>query len=719
MKEVFGLKIGGLQHKIIQLVLIFLLATVCVFAISSLVGSRSLKETVETARVEQENAIANITSSTMQDVLQNSMVKTTEMSAKIADDNFAQISEYIQMMQRMAVDLFSHPEELEPLPVGPPDPSLEGTTAYYCLCEEGVDYTQSEYLPIAAHMGETMISLYDTSPKIGGFYMGLADGTHFGINNKFSNKYDEDGNLIPFPVRQRPWYVGAVKKGGLYFTGLEEDAFNGEYYITCSAPVYVGGKLIGVIGIDFSALNAEEVGDYTEGNAEEGFGCIINERGQVILGPKDNGIFEIKPSDEAEDLRNSQNHALAGFVRSALSGKTGLTSLVIDNKEYYVTGAPMETVGWAAISVVSKERVEQPASYMLESFDSINHGATEVFEENLAHRSLVTRLLIFAILVLGVGVAFWQSRAIVRPVESMTQEIMIGASTGKLFEMKPLYRTSDEIETLALAFDDLSKKTKAYIEQLTVITKEKERISTELELARKIQADMLPNIFPPFPERKEFDIYASMTPAKEVGGDFYDFFLIDDDHLGVVMADVSGKGVPAALFMMMSKMLINNFAMLGSSPAKVLEMANAVICQNNEEEMFVTTWFGVYEISTGKLTAASAGHEYPIIRKAGGDFEVYKDIHGFVLGGMEGLKYKEYELHFEKGDMLFLYTDGLPEATNAAEDMYELDRAVKALNDNKDRSLRELLDAVKADVDAFVGDADQFDDLTMLVLKIE
>ena len=139
----------------------------------------------------------------------------------------------------------------------------------------------------------------------------------------------------------------------------------------------------------------------------------------------------------------------------------------------------------------------------------------------------------------------------------------------------------------------------------------------------------------------------------------------------------------------------------------------------DEEEMFVTTWFGVYEISTGKLTAASAGHEYPIIRKAGGDFEVYKDIHGFVLGGMEGLKYKEYELHFEKGDMLFLYTDGLPEATNAAEDMYELDRAVKALNDNKDRSLRELLDAVKADVDAFVGDADQFDDLTMLVLKIE
>ena len=194
--------------------------------------------------------------------------------------------------------------------------------------------------------------------------------------------------------------------------------------------------------------------------------------------------------------------------------------------------------------------------------------------------------------------------------------------------MEDTYRTEDEIEILAEAFANLSKRTRDYIVQITRITAEKERIGAELELATKIQADMLPNIYPAFPDREEFDIYATMTPAKEVGGDFYDFFLIDDDHLGLVMADVSGKGVPAALFMMMSKILVNNYAMMGESPARVLEQVNNQICKNNDEEMFVTVWFGVLEISTGKVTAANAGHEYPMVKKADGSFELFKDKHG-------------------------------------------------------------------------------------------
>ena len=204
----------------------------------------------------------------------------------------------------------------------------------------------------------------------------------------------------------------------------------------------------------------------------------------------------------------------------------------------------------------------------------------------------------------------------------MTRRIDEISGTDLAFEMEDTYRTNDEIEVLAEAFATLSKRTRNYIEQITKITAEKERIGAELELATRIQADMLPNIFSAFPEREEFDIYAAMTPAKEVGGDFYDFFLIDDDHLGMVMADVSGKGVPAALFMMMSKILVSNFAMMGGSPAKVLEQVNTQICKNNEEEMFVTVWFGVLEISTGKVTAANAGHEYPIIKKANGEFEI-------------------------------------------------------------------------------------------------
>ena len=253
-------------------------------------------------------------------------------------------------------------------------------------------------------------------------------------------------------------------------------------------------------------------------------------------------------------------------------------------------------------------------------------------------------------------------------------------------------------------------------ESLRNMTAEKERISTELDLASKIQKGMLPGIFPPFPERKEFDLFASMTPARDVGGDFYDFFLIDDDHLALVMADVSGKGVPGALFMMVSQTILKNNAMIGKSVGEILAMTNDVICASNKMEMFVTVWMGILELSTGKIMAANAGHEYPAIMKDR-SFRLYKDPHSFVIGGMDEVRYKEYELQLEKGEKLFLYTDGLPEATNEHGEMFGTDRMIDALNEYAGLNSREILSGMKSAVDVFVGDAEPFDDLTMLCLE--
>ena len=246
---------------------------------------------------------------------------------------------------------------------------------------------------------------------------------------------------------------------------------------------------------------------------------------------------------------------------------------------------------------------------------------------------------------------------------------------------------------------------------------EKERISAELALATRIQANSLPKVFPPFPERTEFDIYASMAPAKEVGGDLYDFFLIDEDHLGLVIGDVSGKGVPASLFMMVATSLIRNAAMTGMGPAKALQTVNAQICARNPEEMFVTVWLGVLEISTGRLTAANAGHEYPALKKADGRFEVFKDKHGFVIGGMDGIRYREYELQLAPGSKLFVYTDGLTEATNAKEELMGMDRMVAALQSCEDGGPQDIISGVNQAVEQFVGTAPQFDDLTMLCVQ--
>ncbi len=263
----------------------------------------------------------------------------------------------------------------------------------------------------------------------------------------------------------------------------------------------------------------------------------------------------------------------------------------------------------------------------------------------------------------------------------------------------------------------VAKRTRSLLEKQAADSAARQRIETELNVATQIQADMLPRIFHAFPERREFDIYASMTPAKEVGGDFYDFFLVDEDHLAMVIADVSGKGVPAALFMVIAKTLLKNAVQMGSSPRQALEKVNNQLCENNEAEMFVTVWLGVYEISTGHLTAANAGHEYPAIRRAGGRFELFKEPHGFVLAGMENARYREYELEIGVGDTLFLYTDGVTEATDGANALYGTDRMLAALNRNCQLDPERLLHEVKADLDGFVGAAPQFDDITMLSLQ--
>ena len=263
----------------------------------------------------------------------------------------------------------------------------------------------------------------------------------------------------------------------------------------------------------------------------------------------------------------------------------------------------------------------------------------------------------------------------------------------------------------------VAKRTRSLLEKQAADSAARQRIETELNVATQIQSDMLPRIFPAFPERREFDIYASMTPAKEVGGDFYDFFLVDEDHLAMVIADVSGKGVPAALFMVIAKTLLKNAVQMGSSPRQALEKVNNQLCENNEAEMFVTVWLGVYEISTGHLTAANAGHEYPAIRRAGGRFELFKEPHGFVLAGMENARYREYELEIGVGDTLFLYTDGVTEATDGANTLYGTDRMLAALNRNCELDPERLLHEVKADLDGFVGAAPQFDDITMLSLQ--
>ncbi len=327
--------------------------------------------------------------------------------------------------------------------------------------------------------------------------------------------------------------------------------------------------------------------------------------------------------------------------------------------------------------------------------------------------------LVVVTIFLGIYIVFLR-RQVVSPILSITQEAQRFAEDNVAHESLPQVDKTDELGILARAIVKMESDIVTYVKNLTAVTAEKERIGAELNVATQIQADMLPRIFPAFPDRKEFDIHATMTPAKEVGGDFYDFFLVDEDHLAVVMADVSGKGVPAALFMVIAKTLIKNHAQAGLEPAQVFMNANNQLCEGNEAGMFVTAFLGVLEISTGKFTYVNAGHNPPLIRQDGRPYDWLPTRRGFVLAGMEDMIYRQQEIFLKPGDSIFLYTDGVTEALNPAQELYSEQRLKELFNTtlSQDSPLEQQLSQVRDSVSAFADGAEQADDITILMLKI-
>ena len=355
---------------------------------------------------------------------------------------------------------------------------------------------------------------------------------------------------------------------------------------------------------------------------------------------------------------------------------------------------------------------------MLESqYDSIENDALAAYNTKMASSKRMIIILLILITLAGINAALQLSKKIVRPMEIMTKKISSLSGENPQFFMEDAFKTGDEVEVLAEAFADISAKTVHYVDQVRRITAEKERIGVELDMAEKIQASQLPRLFPAFPNRTEFDIYASMNAAKEVGGDFYDYYLTDDDHLCMVMADVSGKGVPAALFMMISRVLLKTRLQNGETPGQALSHLNDQLLEGNETGLFVTIWLAVLQISTGKGVAANAGHEHPTIRRDGGRYHLVTYRHSPAVATVGGILFKEHTFEMYPGDSLFVYTDGVPEASNDDDELFGTERMLEALNKDPEAGPVQLLTNVTEGIQAFVEDAEQFDDITMLCLK--
>ena len=718
MKRLKKLLSGGIQNKIFNLILATVILMTVAFSAVAAYRNNMLSKLASASSERQKESISDISNNVMTGVIDRSLSQTTQMEALLADHMFLDLKTRVEMIGEYAGKVFEDPARMQRFASELPDPDKEGEVTAQLILADGVnrnDARLNDRIGLAGNLIDMMTSLYGVSDDTNSCFVALPEGVLLVVDDRSASKVNEDGSVVSYDPTTREWYQQAVEAGHTIFSDVEIDAFTGDIGIVCATPVYANGQLTAVVGSDlFLASMQEQVSRSGENGS---FSFIINRKGHVVFSPDEEGIFRVRASDEAEDLRRSSNTQLAGFIMDAMRVQTSVKLINLEDGAYYMVGSPMRTVGWTLVSARSQETVTRPAAMMTESLNEIQNGTTQEYRDMNGHTQFTATLLMLAIAAAMVGLSLSIAKRIVEPLKTMTTRLTHLSAKNLEFKMDDAFRTGDEVEELAKSISDLSHKTVEYMETISQVTAEKERIGVEMSLAKNIQESMLPHAFPAFPDRHDFDVYANMDPAKEVGGDFYDFFLIDDDHLCIMIADVSGKGVPAALFMMASKIVLQSVAMLGHSPAQILAKTNEALCSNNTAEMFVTVWLGIVELSTGRLTAANAGHEYPVFKHPHGAYELYKDKHGFVVGGMEDAQYQEYEVQLEPGSRIFVYTDGLPEATDKKQEMFGTDRILNVLNEVPDAGPNQVLEHMSTAVDFFVQDAEQFDDLTMLCME--
>lgn len=498
--------------------------------------------------------------------------------------------------------------------------------------------------------------------------------------------------------RTREWYQGAADEGDIHWTDVYQDALSGKSALTCSCPVYdKNGTFKGVVAYD---IYLESLCDAILTNSSDLFeySFIANKEGRQIAGTGKTDAPKL--DDEVREI--------------VMEGKDAAVKIYPD-KEIVLGYAGIRMNGWNFFVLMDYDAITAPADHVGEAITESNNKFLAFINQKM--RSVLTAFIIIALCMIA-AVSVVTSRithSIVRPVEQLTEGVR-KISNGNL-EHQLAVNADGEIGELTDAFNKMTVDLRDYIHNLEHVTAEKERIGAELNVATQIQADMLPSMFPAFPDRQEFDIFATMNPAKEVGGDFYDFFLVDHRHLAMVVADVSGKGVPAALFMVIGKTLIKDHTQPGRDLGEVFSEVNRLLCESNREGLFITAFEGVLDLVTGEFVYVNAGHEIPFICRKDNVFKPYVIAPGFVLAGLEGTKYKCGCIQLKPGDKVFQYTDGVTEATNQENELYGMVRLGNVLEHNAALSPKELLAVVKEDIDVFVGEAPQFDDITMICLE--
>ena len=717
----------GIKKQVFYLVLGCSIITLLLTSAMSMYGILTTKNKMEDLGAHLGNTTKETVAEMMLEYEEEHLQRLLAERKNYMDSFFKKVAKDAIMVTEAMEEILSNPQLVTPQEFRYSKSIEDGWAISLAIAPSAVDNLPNlrNEIALAANIQRILKHMalsYDFNCS---FYTAFEDGFDIVVDtgvNDMNAHYFQNPNPYyrVFNFFDRPWYQNAKEQNKLVFNALLTSNVQNSYAIlVCSKPITVNGEFRGVTGIGFNVGKMVK-GVFRDLSIDEtGYCFILNHEGQVIVSPKTEGELAVK-TDFPDIRKTATDRSLIDVAEKMINGEKGFMPVVIDGKECYAAFEPLGNMQWSVGAIIEADEIKAPAEILGKSIEE----QTEHFlSDSESLSTTLIPLFLVALLVMLALISFSSNKlanSFVKPIDQLSDGVREIAS-GNL-DKKIEIHTGNEIEHLADCFNAMTDELKTYMENLTKATADKERIATELNVATNIQISMLPRNFD-F-NRDDFEIYATMHAAKEVGGDFYDFYLLDENHLMITIADVSGKGVPAALFMANSKTILKNFAMTMTSPddlSAVMKLANDQLCQGNDEMMFVTVFMGLLDLTTGRFIYVNGGHNPPMVYHKSTDQFEYMDVkQNIVLAMMDEMDFEQQEIQLENGDILYLYTDGVTEAMDINNNQYGEERLSKCLNNvDKNADLPTILKNVRDDLSDHVGEADQSDDITMLAVRLK
>lgn len=720
MKKLKEIWPKGLAGKLVSFVVIFAFVLGIIFFVMSNIQVYQLRRAVRNEGEKSSDLIEGEYSHSMEEINRETLLQLSIWAADKTDDEFWIISHDLKSLGIQVADVYRHPENYGRTKVYEPKKENAGKFVLQILYPGDPHETDPsttdmvERLANLSPMMERMVS--DNEGYTLDLYIATMDDVTLAMDSLSDGKYDEEGKLKEYIPSSRPWFQGAVSTKDMYISSAVHSFFYDMNEVVYGYPVIVDGEIVAVLEAS-TALGVIEKKMAERNVGEEGFSILVSSGGQLVCSQRTDGELRMR-EDLSEDIRGSVNSTISQVINDALTGESNVEQVTVDGKEYLAAYAPLNTVGWTQITFASVEELSGPTNILLETMEKSNEDMLRALSRDFRIHVILLVIGLVVILQAAIIIVSLLAQRRVRPIQKMTESVMAFVGDDMDFEMSDVYRTGDEIQELAESFDVMSRRMKEYVAEIIENTAERERAQAEMEAASQIQYKMLPTIETEFHDKPGYELYAKMETAREVGGDLYDFYYLDDDHLVITIGDVSGKGITAALFMALSKQMLKAQMMIHDGDLKeAMNEANKRLCEESADAMFVTVWIGVLTLSTGVLQFVNAGHMYAAVKSGDNGFEIKEDDHCMLMGGLDFISYKVNTTTLKKGDVVYLYTDGVTEAHNNEDELFGDARFIAALDEDSDAPLEDLDNKVRLRVKEFADGAEQYDDITTVCFR--